>query len=279
MNLSVTLTIMLVLMMAVMVAALVGGIIYLDSNPTQNPPASTTLPTTTTSTSTTTTESTSTTIPATVASIEASSTTSTIALRPLSVTVPAAKLYKFDDANLTVASDGTPVRDGFVYLDGNLLYQASGYSYPLLSLDGGDHKVTVSAEGYENATVAMIVAQTTYANSPERRKNISQDQKDEAFAEGKALISIYDNPGCPNCVLVINAVSKLVDNNRDCIIYQKLYYTEYSNSNSLKDYKGVVFPFPLVIVEGSRGRYTSTGLVSASVIRDYAISASGCRIE
>ena len=108
---------------------------------------------------------------------------------------------------------------------------------------------------------------------------MTREERLRVFAEGKANLRVYDSPGCIICRQVVPAIGKFVDNNRRCIVYEKLHYFDHTAElKSIFDLKQGL-EFPLVVVEGRRGTYKANGYVSTSLISSYVVSASGCDIR
>jgi hypothetical protein len=261
-------TLVFILFMVVVLAGLIGGIIYLTADGGNKPPEKPATTTYTTSTSTTTTES-----PITPTSssstLTTTSTTTTLGFRVLTVTYSPEKLYRLDDAVLTVESGGSPITGALVYVDGEYSGSTADGSYDILSLTGGMHEVVVVKQGYMNVSVTVTVSEDTYATSKDVHRELSLIERNQAFLEGKADVRFYTTPFCVNCAQVRRKLDKLVDDNRECIVYEKLSYYKYRNELGGGD-------LPFIIVQGDNGEFTVNGLVSMSRVEDMIERASGC---
>ncbi|MFH1054911.1 MAG: hypothetical protein V1744_02320 [Candidatus Altiarchaeota archaeon] len=273
MNMGLTLTLGFMILLAVVLAVLVGGIIYMDSGGAEVVAPTQTTDTTTSTTPTTTTTTTETTD--TTATSTLSTTSTTLELKTLSVSYSPNKLYKTDDVNLDIKSGGIPVHGATVFLNGRVVDQTGEFSYTILSLEGGSNEVVASHDGYYNSTLTIDVEKTTYAASQVVRRELTAAERQRAISDGKADLRVYDSPGCAICAIVIPAINKLVDRNRDCIVYERLH--AFDHTSELKAFKGDYFPY--IIAEGSLGTFHASGQVSMSQVKDMIERASGCSVE
>lgn len=278
MNLGILLTGGLLVLMVALTAAFIGLMIYSDSvSPALQPAPEETTTTASSTTSTTSTSSTS--VAESTSTTEApTTTTSTMPRKTMALGYSQEKLYLHDSLDVQVSSGGNPLRDVSVYLDGRLLFPPGQEEHLLESLEGGDHTVSASAEGYYNASSNFSVATTTYSNSQEVRRRLTEGERQDAISSGKADFRFYDSPGCPNCKSVLRYLTNIIDKNRQCVIYEKLWV--YDNTNELQEHFGKgVLEFPLIVVEGPRGTYKTQGIVSANALREMITSASGCGVQ
>ncbi|MFH0861987.1 MAG: PEGA domain-containing protein [Candidatus Altiarchaeota archaeon] len=274
MNVQMVLLFGFILFMFVAIAVLVGGIIYLDSS---NPGVSVSMPQTQTSTTSSSTTSTSTTsstqAPPEEPTTTTASTTTTLQLKPLLASFSPKDPYKGDDVIVNASSYGTRLEGLSVYLDGRL-YGGCDIQCELLSMGGGSHTVVLAKMGYENATLTVELAPTTYANSPAVRTKLTPAQRQAAMNAGKASLRVYDSPGCTICAQVMPMINKFVDNNRECVAYEKLHAYDHVSDPDVKSFG--VTTFPLIVVEGSRGKFKANGYVTAAMINNLVVQASGC---
>jgi hypothetical protein len=279
MNMAFAMTLVFIVFMVAALAGLIGGIIYLNSEegaaskqPPQASPSTSTLPPTTTTGA-----------PAQEPH-EAPSTTSTTAPQPTTTTTLPPKTmtvsyaprepYKGDDITLEIG--GLEGAKASVYLDG-AAYTTCGRACELLTVQGGVRKVIVSAEGFANASLEIQVTTSSYANSREVTRRLTPDERAKVVASGKADLRVYDNPGCSICRQVIPVINKIVDNNRECVAYEKLH--AYDNPDDVREFNGKFDYFPYIIVEGPGGRFRRNGFVTSTEIKDMIADAAGCQVK
>jgi hypothetical protein len=255
---------------AILLAGLLAGI-YLadDAIPHYTPQQATSTTSTTTLKSTTTTSST-----ATSTTFLAATTTS---LKDLEVSLSKGPFYRGDDLTINVSSDGIPVTQASAYLGGRMLTVSQGGLIRFRLSDGGDYNLTVSKEGYWNHTLEFTADKNTYATSADRRRMLSAFERTDIIREGKAIVSLYETTACPNCRAVASRLDKLVDVNRDCIAYEKLYY--YRHTEKLSREFGVqARELPYIIIEGPLGVRKANGLVPSTALASSIRSVTGCDI-
>ncbi len=271
MNTGLLLTLAFIAFMVVAAGALVVGLVVFSGEDALKLPET---PSTTTSSSTMPSTTTSTIIhPSTTTS---TSTSTTISNPPLSVSHEPDVIYSGDDVRLNVGSSGEPVTGASVYFDGRYEGPTEDGGYLVLSVPGGVHEVTVSLEGHGNASVTLDVDTDTYATSRDVIRELTPSERQQAFAEGKADIRFYESTACPVCRVVGARLNKLVDDNRDCIVYEKLSY--YQHVNELTPLFGARVSLPLIIVEGSNGVFKANGEVSMTSVKGMVERASGCDV-
>lgn len=268
MNLGLTVTLAFMLFLFAAAVALVAGIIYLDARDSGPDPAPPTPSSTTTSTSVTS----SSTIP--TPTTVTTSTTSTTLPGILSIEYFPEVIYRLDDVVLSVEADGEPVTGAEVYVNSELSGGTRNGAYTMVSLSGGYYQVFVAHPGYENASISFTVDERTYATSKDVRERMTQSERAQAIADGKASVRFFDSPGCSICAAVRPKLDKLVDDNRQCIAYEKLSFLRYRTEEGLGSGS-----LPFIVVEGSRGRFIVNGLVSMSRISDLIERSSGCILE
>jgi hypothetical protein len=278
MNLGLALTLGFIVFMAAVIAAVIGALVYLDSGGE----AARETTTTTASTATTTSSTASSTLPtSTTEPLETSSTSTTLELRAISLTYSPEKLYLHDKASLEIKSGGEPLMGASIYLDGQLAIPSNNGDDQLPSLEGGPHKVTAVLDGYASATINITVEGSTYSHSPAVRGGLTPEERRSAISEGKADLRFYENPGCIQCITVLNYLNKIVDKNRQCMVFERLnVWNPTSNKEAQALFgKDTVLSFPLIVVDGQSGQFKTQGIVSADAIRDMVTRASGCSVQ
>lgn len=269
-------------MMVAAAAALVGFVVYLDA---QGPAAqdevpepataSTAAPTTTYATTTTLPEHASTTTMYSAPETTASTTTT---LKTMTVDYQPKNIYLEDDVNVTARDGQNRILDVALYLDGVPLSESDYDIKWIRSLEGGSHTVTVAADGYYNATFNLTASKTTYSGSRDVRHELTVRERSEALAAGKADFRFYDSPNCPNCRAVLSYLGRIIDKNRDCVVYEKLWVYDHPQELQVFFGKSTV-QFPLIIVDGPLGTSKTQGIVSANHIRDMISQTTGCEVQ
>jgi hypothetical protein len=275
MNLGLICTLGVIIFSAVAAACLIGASIYMSA--VGGAPAKRTEPaaekapaTTTTSTATSTTAAPRAQEPPAAAGAAKTATTSRT-MKGMTLAYSPARLYKGDDASLDIRSGGERIMGAAVYLDGALAYQG-GENYPLFRLDGGTHRVAAVKGGYTNGTIVITVDADTYATSKDVREELKPEERRKAFEDGKADVRFYETSFCSNCDYVRKQLSKVVDKNRRCIVYERLSY--YSHANELGNGE-----LPFIEVEGAKGTHRTNGVIPMSKVKEMVFAASGCDIE
>jgi len=283
MNLGILMTVGFIVFMVILTAGLIGWVLYIGTGNEiyRATTTQTTVSTSTTSTTeSTTTAATSTTLVSRSAeTLETTSTTSTTVPKRMKVTYSPETIYTEENVYLTVTEGGgTGIRGATVYIDGTLMYQIQEEKYPLLGLEGGEHELTVSKDGYENVTLTVNVDPETYANSKMVRRELTAGERAKALSLGKADIRFYETSFCPNCAAVVRQLNRVVDKNRDCVVYERLVYYKYVNELSKEFKNGESLPF--IIIDGPDGRaFKSSGIVSMNSVRDAIQRSTGCDIQ
>ena len=193
-------------------------------------------------------------------------------MKTLTLSYSPERLYRFDDVQLTVDSGGDPVSGASVYVNGEYWGVTNDGNHTLLSLEGGTYEVSVSRDGFTEASVTVVVNAATYATSQDVRMEMSPAERQRAFDEGRADVRFYETPFCTNCALVRGKLNKLVDSNRGCVVYEKLSYYKFRNELGTGER-------PFIVVEGSYGKYTVNGRVSMTKVKDLIERASGCDVS
>jgi hypothetical protein len=278
MNFGLAMTLGFIIFMAAVVVAIIGVMIYMDSSgvPEASPTSMTASTTSTSTTSSTTTLFTPLTEPT-----ETTSTSTTLSLKPLAITYSPAKLYLHETATLRVTSEGEPQTGASIYLDGRPAILSNNGDDQLTSLDAGYHEVTAYKEGYSNATANFTVDKSTYSHSPAIRLGLTPEERLGAISDGKADLRFYENPGCTQCITVLNYLHKIVDKNRQCMVFERLNVWNPSANKEAQELfgKNTVLSFPLIVVDGSKGTFKTQGVVSPDAIRDMIGRASGCSVQ
>ncbi|MFH1126047.1 MAG: hypothetical protein V1703_02885 [Candidatus Altiarchaeota archaeon] len=202
----------------------------------------------------------------------------------LLVQVPEVGLYKNDNVEVTVSSDGEAISDVHVMLDDSMKYKTDDMGVvTIYSISGGTHFLSVYKEGYSTALVNFSVYPTTYANSPEVKAQRTPEERKLAVSEGKVVLIFYDLPNCPNCVVMKQWVADIVNKNRECISYELLniYYKEPKDElRELLSGQSDVST-PVIVVDGPEGGFMSTGFASKTSIEKKLAEAAGgsCEIK
>ncbi len=281
MNAGLTLVMLFTVMMIAAAAGLVGWVVYLDaqapSAPREEAPpeAASTIPSTSTSTTIAPPEPSSTTLNAPE---ETTSSTTTTTLRAMTADYQPKTIYLEDDVNVTATGSDGPVRGVTIYLDGVLESYSGDDVAWIRSIQGGGHTVTAAADGYYNESFNLTVQKTTYSGSRDVRRELTGRERQAAIASGKADFRFYDSPGCVNCRAVLSYLNHIIDKNRDCVVYEKMW--AYDHPQEIQSFfgKGTV-QFPLIIVDGPRGTRQTQGVVSANHIRDMIRQTTGCEVQ
>jgi hypothetical protein len=213
-------------------------------------------------------------------------TTTTLILPQLTLEIPDTTVFKNEDVTIRVLSDGSPVADATIILDGELK-ETSGTDgrTVLYALRSGNHTIDALKDGYQNASVNITVQTVSYAASSEIRIQHTPDERAQAIAEGKVVLIFYDSPNCPNCALMRPMVADIVNNNRQCISYELLNLYNQGPSNELHDlmegFNKTTVATPVIVIEGDSGKIILTGFHYKTDIEDRLIQAESerCQIQ
>jgi len=164
--------------------------------------------------------------------------------------------------DIRVYSDGGPVEGVLVSLDGKADYLTNEDGVITLNdLQGGLHALRAVKEGYETAYVNFSVYNTTYAYSSEVRVQHTPEERNRYVSEGKTVLIFFDLPNCVNCAVMRPWIAGIVNENRGCIEYEWLNIIQEGPKAELRelieDESSV--STPVIIVQGSNGRYMSAG--------------------
>jgi thiol-disulfide isomerase/thioredoxin len=209
-----------------------------------------------------------------------------VILPALTVDAPETNLYKGDDAEITILSEGVPVEGVEVYLDGVWKQNSDEYGMAMLSsLSGGLHLIYGVKEGYLNASLNLTVSNLTYAYSGDAKIQHTQDERNRMISQGKIILIFFDLPGCANCALMRPWIAELANENRGCIEYEWLNLAGVSEGprNELRE---VIqdedqVSTPVIIIQGENGSLLSSGFKSRDAIIDMIsrVSNGGCFSE
>jgi hypothetical protein len=274
-----------IVFMAAVIVGLIGGLIYMnaggdvermwETTTTNAGPAATTAPTTSTAPQTPATQpqatTTSDTLPATTTYTTTTTSTTEAPYRaPMTLSYSPAKLYKGDNAMITLKSGSTMVSDASIYVDGAFKGGTYGGVYNLERLEGGTHVVTAAKEGYMNATANVTVDENTYAKSKEVKEGLTAAERKAVISQGKANLRFYETSFCSNCAAMRPRIEEFVNENRDCIAYERLNAYKYASEVE----PAIVLPY--IVVEGPLGKRKTNGVVSMTVIEDMVAGVSRC---
>ena len=257
----IVLTVIFIVFLAFIIAILIVALTYTANKPVApKESASTAIVEYTSSTASTTTST------STTSSI--STTTSTIPLKIMEILYSPDKIYRGDDAIISV-SMGDDAKGSKLHINGDYKGVIGDSVFNLLSLEGGQHNIVLEKDGYVNGTLMLQVDIDSYATSRDVRQKMSRGEEIQHIAKGKSVIRFYDTASCSICKAVVSQLNKLVDDNRDCVVYEKLSYYKYS----AKLGPGLL---PFIEVEGSMGERTANGPVKMSTVKNMVESTSGC---
>ncbi|MBU0762508.1 MAG: hypothetical protein KKD39_05730 [Candidatus Altiarchaeota archaeon] len=266
MNPSMFATLAFLAFMVFVFSVLVGALIYAESQ-LQTPPQ-----TTTSSTLVSTTSSTSSTTSSIFASTTQIQTTTSTLPGVISVTYSPKNIYHLDDVYINMSSSRSSDQPYVIYLNGLLRDQTHSDTYSILSVSGGEYEVIVSRHGFKNVSVKFDVDKTTYGNSKETSIKLSPGERQKAIGSGKASVRFYGSSSCSICASVRPRLNKLVDDNRECVVYEKLSAVIHPEE---------VLPglLPTIVVEGRYGLFKISGMVSMDKVKDMIKRASGCGVN
>jgi|GEM_PF-4766419 len=267
---AIAITVILFILLAAVGLAIVGGLYVMSDGEGAVPEA--TSSSTLSSTVTTSTVPTTTTTTSTVFTPTTTTTSTTLLLGRIKMTIAPEMPYRLDDVIVTVSYDGEGSDKAALYLNGKLKDTLIDGTYRLISLESGHYEVVIERKGFWNASTSFDVDDDTYATSREVRQKLSRGQELVAMREGKAVIRFYDTSSCSVCKVVVSKLNKLVDDNRECIAYEKLSYYKYAN-------KLGAGALPFIEVEGSGGQMNANGLVKMSKVRSMVERVSGCDMQ
>jgi hypothetical protein len=204
-------------------------------------------------------------------------TSTTLKLRTLLVTYSPKKLYLGDDAQLNILSEDVSLKGASIYLDGAFIYQTQDDNYPLMGLEGGDHMVMVTINGFENATILLKVDKNTYGASEDVKKELTSTERNRVISQGKADLRLYETAACVNCKIMADRIAPLVDKNRGCLEYERLGY--WANADELSREFKPTDELPDIIIEGKKGRLKANGIVDLQELKEDIRQVSECHIQ
>ncbi len=199
-------------------------------------------------------------------------TTTTIPLGVIHISIDPKNPYRKDDVYVTVDPDPHSEKKGLIKVNEKIIDTIGDDPFKLISLESGDYEVIVTMEGYEDSSYHFEVAQETYATSRDVRQKLSRGEELIAINEGKAVIRFYDTASCSICKAVVAQLNKVVDDNRECIVYEKLSYYKYSSRF------GTGY-LPFIEIEGKNGQMNANGQVKMSSIKNMVERVAGCDIQ
>lgn len=195
-------------------------------------------------------------------------------------------MYKNEDVAIRVLSDGLPVADATIILDGELKETTpENGCIVFYGLHGGSHSIGTSKDGYESASAVIAVRNISYAASGEVKIQHTPEERAQSIAEGKVVLIFYDLPNCPNCVVMRPDVADIVNKNRACISYELLNIYNEGPKDELHDLMSgsgqSSVATPVIVIEGARSRYIFTGYHSKTEIEEklFELSSERCPIQ
>jgi hypothetical protein len=206
------------------------------------------------------------------------------ALAGLELTLDGDVFYRTDDVKVVVYSEGVPAGGIDVVLDGNAVYRTDyGGSFVITGVGGGVHSLLAVEEGFENASLAFSVRNTTYVNSPEVRTQRTPEERSRLVSEGKTVIVFYDLPNCANCVVMRPWLADIANRNRKCVRYELLNTLNEGPRAELKELirGSSSVSTPVILVEGPSGRYLTWGYHPKHEVEEMITDASGggCQVK
>jgi hypothetical protein len=263
-------TVLFILFMAFVFASLVGALIYANStvsSPKQ--PYDGGAPTTMESSTTSKTATSS--VVQTTFTLPPTTSTTTLAGYVVASYVPDT-FYLLDNVLLNYSSTAHSTETYAIYVNGILRDSTTSESYALAGLPAGEYDVVIARKDFRNATLSFEVLKDTYSTARERTFKLSHGERLSAINAGKASIRFYDSAFCSICAAIRPRLNKLVDDNRECVIYEKLSAFQHPE-------EVIAGTLPTIVVQGKHGTFKANGQVSMQKISDMIERASGCKVN
>lgn len=183
--------------------------------------------------------------------------------------------YPGDNLNLLVSNGkGDPVEGARIEFDNAYAGSTNeNGKFQVQNLESGNHTLNIAKEGFEDEELNISVYRSMYAMSLAVNRLLDSEIRAKYIADDRANLRFYYLPNCSLCKIMEPKVAKIVNEHRDCIVYEHISMWIYNNDPEIKNqFAGKLTP--VIRIVGSKANYETQGLVSPESLLDMIRNAA-----